>query len=49
MNIDNLNYTYTNVMQQFDQSSCHLFVIAYATNITFNINVKKNQNMQSLK
>ncbi len=41
MNIDNLNYTYTNVMQQLDQLSCDLFVIAYATNIACNINVKK--------
>ncbi len=41
MNINNLNYTYTNVMQQPNQSSCDLFVIVYATNIAFNINVKK--------
>jgi hypothetical protein len=43
INIDNFNYIYTNVMQQHDQSSCDLFGIAYATNIAFNINVKKSK------
>ncbi len=41
MNLNNLNYTYTNVMQQPNQLSCDLFVIAYAINIAFNINVQK--------
>jgi Ulp1 family protease len=41
MNINNLNYTYANVMQQPNQSSCGLFVIVYAIDISFNINVKK--------
>jgi hypothetical protein len=41
MNIDNLNYTYANVMQQPDQSSCGSFAIVYV--ITFNINVEKSK------
>jgi hypothetical protein len=43
MNIDNLNYTYANVMQQPDQSSCGSFAIAYVIDIVFNINVKKSK------
>jgi hypothetical protein len=33
----NLHYTYINVPQQLDGSSCGLFTIAYATDIAFNI------------
>jgi hypothetical protein len=40
MNIQNLNYTYANVMQQLDQSSCGLFTIAYVVDIAFNIDVQ---------
>jgi hypothetical protein len=47
MNIDNLNYTYANVMQQPDQSSCGSFAIVYV--IAFNINVEKSKYVWSLK
>ncbi len=43
MNINNLNYTYANVMQQPNQSSFGLFVIAYATDIALNINLKNSK------
>jgi hypothetical protein len=36
-----LNYNYANVMQQPDQSSCGLLVIAYVVDIAFNLNVEK--------
>jgi hypothetical protein len=39
MNIDNLNYTYANVMQKLDQLSCGSFAIVF--DIAFNINVEK--------
>ncbi len=42
MNIQHLNYTYVNVMQQPDQSSCGLFTIAYVVDIAFNIYVQKS-------
>jgi hypothetical protein len=48
LNIYYLNYIYANVMQQPDQSSCGLFVIAYVIDIAFNLNVK-NQGMWSIK
>ncbi len=37
-----LLYSYANVMQQLDSSSCGLFTIAYATNITFELNLEKS-------
>jgi hypothetical protein len=43
MNIDNLNYTSANVMQQLDQSSCDSFAIAYVIDIAFNINEEKSK------
>ncbi len=42
MNIQHLNYTYANVMQQLDQPSCGLFTIAYVVDIAFNIDVQKS-------
>ncbi len=36
-----LNYIYANVMQQPNQSSCGIFVIAYVVDIAFNLNVEK--------
>ncbi len=35
------NYIYANVMQQPDQLSCGLFVIAYDVDVAFNFNVQK--------
>jgi hypothetical protein len=46
LNIDHLNYIYANVMQQIDQSSCDLFVLAYTIDIAFSLNVE-NQSMWS--
>jgi hypothetical protein len=43
LNIDHLNHIYANVMQQIDQSSCGLFVIAYVINIAFSLNVEKSK------
>jgi len=43
LNIDHLDYIHANVMQQIDQSSCGLFVIAYAIDIAFNLNVEKSK------
>ncbi len=43
LNIDHLDYIYANVMQQIDQSSCGLFVIAYVIDIAFNLNVEKSK------
>jgi hypothetical protein len=39
----NILYTYANVMQQIDNSSCDVFTIAYATNIVFGFDFKKFQ------
>jgi hypothetical protein len=36
-NIEQISYKYASVMQQINSSSCGLFTIAYATNITFGI------------
>ncbi len=43
LNIDHLNYICANVMQQLDQSSCGLFVIAYVVDIAFNLHIKKSR------
>ncbi len=43
LNFDHLKYIYANVMQQIDQSSCGLFVIAYAIDIAFSLNVEKSK------
>jgi len=43
LSIDHLNYICANVMQQLDQSSCGLFVIAYAVDIALNLNVEKSK------
>jgi hypothetical protein len=40
INVRHLLYSYANVMQQLDNSSCGLFTITYATNITFELNPK---------
>jgi hypothetical protein len=40
INVKHLLYSYANVMQQLDNSSCELFSITYATNITFELNPK---------
>jgi len=36
-----LLYSYANVMQQLDSSSCRLFTITYATDIAFELTPKK--------
>ncbi len=36
INVKHLLYSYANVMQQPDNSSCELFTITYATNVTLN-------------
>jgi hypothetical protein len=36
INVKHLLYSYANVMQQPNNSSCALFTIAYATNVTLN-------------
>jgi hypothetical protein len=41
-NVRHLLYSYANVMQQLDNSSCGPFIITYATNITFELNPKKS-------
>jgi hypothetical protein len=43
INMNNLLYTYANVMQQIDNSSCDVFTITYATNIAFEFDPKKSQ------
>jgi hypothetical protein len=43
INVNNLLYTYANVMQQTDNSSCGVFTIAYATNIVFGFYLEKSQ------
>ncbi len=43
INVNNLLYTYANVMQQIDNSSCGVFTITYATNIMFGFDPKKSQ------
>ncbi len=43
INVNNLLYTYANVMQQIDNSSCGVFTITYATNIAFGFDLKKFQ------
>jgi hypothetical protein len=37
-----LLYSYANVMQQPDNSSCGLFTITYATDITFELNLEES-------
>jgi hypothetical protein len=43
LHIDHLNYICGIVMQQPDQSSCGLFVIAYAIDIAFKLNLEKSK------
>jgi hypothetical protein len=43
INMNNLLYTYANVMQQINNSTCDIFTIAYATNIAFGFNLEKSQ------
>jgi hypothetical protein len=43
INMNNLLYTYANVMQQINNSMCDIFTIAYATNIAFGFNLEKSQ------
>jgi hypothetical protein len=40
-NVKHLLYSYANVMQQPDSSSCGLFTIAYAIDIAFELNLEK--------
>jgi len=40
MNVKHLLYSYANVMQQLDNSSCGFFTIAYASNTTFGHPIK---------
>jgi hypothetical protein len=40
INVHNLLYTYTNVMQQVDNSSCDVFTIAYVIDIVFQFDPK---------
>ncbi len=42
INIKHFLYLYANVMQQLDGSSCGLFTITYATNITFELNPEQS-------
>jgi hypothetical protein len=41
-NVKHLLYSYANVMQQSNSSSCGLFTITYATDITLELNFKKS-------
>jgi hypothetical protein len=43
INVNNLLYTYANVMQQIDNSLCGVFIITYATNIAFGFDFEKFQ------
>jgi hypothetical protein len=43
INVNNLLYTYANVIQQLDNSSCDVFTRAYATDIAFGFDLKKIQ------
>jgi len=43
INVNNLLYTYANVMQQIDNSSCDAFTIAYAIDIAFGFDFEKSQ------
>ncbi len=45
INVNNLLYTYANVMQQIDNSSCDVFTIAYAIDIVFGFDFKKFQHV----
>jgi hypothetical protein len=38
INVKHFLYSYVNVMQQLDGSSCGLFTITYVTDITFELN-----------
>ncbi len=42
-NIEQLLYSYANVMQQIDNLSCGLFIIAYAIDIAFGIELEKSK------
>ena len=47
---DNIHYKYVNVPQQSYSSSCGLFMIAYATNIAFNISpLQSNYNIAMMR
>jgi hypothetical protein len=41
INVNNLLYTYANIMQQIDNLSCGVFTITYAINIVFEFYLKK--------
>jgi hypothetical protein len=43
INANNLLYTYANVMQQIDNSSCGVFTITYAIDIAFGFDLEKFQ------
>jgi hypothetical protein len=43
IDVNNLLYTYANVMQQIDNSSYDVFTIAYAIDIMFGFDPKKYQ------
>jgi len=42
INVKHLLYSYANVMQQPNNSSCGLLTITYVTNITFELNLEKS-------
>jgi hypothetical protein len=42
INVKHLLYSYANVMQQPNNSSCKLFTITYAIDIAFELNLKKS-------
>jgi len=42
INVKHLLYSYANVMQQLDNSSCRFFTRAYAIDITFKFNIEKS-------
>jgi len=43
INVNNLLYTYANVMQQIDNSSYGVFIIKYAIDISFGFDPEKSQ------
>ncbi len=46
---EHLLYKYANVIQQMDKSTCGIFTISYATNITFGIDLEKSRYIFSHK
>jgi hypothetical protein len=42
INVKHLLYSYANVMQQLDNSSCKFFITAYVANTTFGLNLEQS-------